>query len=73
MEDMVAHLLPCHLNWTRDGQALIILHRVNMARYRADYILGTDRRMLPIFKVRSPRHNTDHYLFLGCIRGATQR
>ena len=35
---------------------------------RANYILGTDRRLLQNVVVRYAWHNTDHYLVLGCLR-----
>ena len=34
------------------------------------YILGTDRRLLHNVAVRDARHNTDHYLVVGCLYGA---
>ena len=36
-----------------------------------DYILGTDRRLFGNVSVRDPRHNSDHYLVLGCLRSAS--
>ena len=41
-----------------------------VVRYRTDYILGTDRRLLQNVTVRDTRHNTDHYMVLGCLPGA---
>ena len=42
-------------------------------RSRADYILGSDRRIFQSVAVRDPRHNSDHYMFLGCLRGTSPR
>ena len=39
-------------------------------RSRNDYILGTESRLLQNVAVRDVRHNTDHYLVLGCLCGA---
>ena len=36
-------------------------------RSRKDYILGTDYRIFWNVSVRDPRHNSDHYLVLGCL------
>ena len=36
-------------------------------RSRTDYILGTDLRFFRNVAVRDPRHNSDHYMDLGCI------
>ena len=40
-------------------------------RSRSDYILGIDCCLLHNMAVQDTRHNTDHYLVLGCLRGAT--
>ena len=34
------------------------------------YILGTDRHHFWNISIRDPRHNSDHYLVLGCLRSA---
>ena len=39
-------------------------------RSRMDYILGTDCRLFGNVSVRDPRHNSDHYMFLGCLHSA---
>ena len=41
-----------------------------VVRSRTDYILGTDRRLFQNVAVQDPRHNTDHYMVLGCLPGA---
>ena len=38
-----------------------------------DYILGTDRRLFGNASVRDPRHNSDHYMILGCLHRAPLR
>ena len=38
-----------------------------------DYILGTDQSLFWNVSVREPRHNTDHYIVLGCLRSAPER
>ena len=40
-----------------------------MVRSRTDYIMETDRRLFKNVAVRDPRHNTDHYMVLGCLPG----
>ena len=37
-------------------------------RSRTDYILETDCRLFSNVFVRYPLHNSDQYLFLGCLR-----
>ena len=42
-------------------------------RYRMDYLLGTDCRLFWNVSVRYPRHNSDHYMVLGCLRSSPLR
>ena len=44
-----------------------------VVRSWTDYILGTDRRLFWNVSVRDPRHNTDHYMVLGCLRSVPER
>ena len=40
---------------------------------RTDYILGINCSLFRNVAVRDPQHNSDHYLFLGCLRSAPLR
>ena len=40
-------------------------------RSRTDYILGMDCRLFGNVSVRDPRHNSDHYMVLGCLHSAS--
>ena len=42
-------------------------------RSRTDYILGAELYLFRNVFVRNPRHNSDHYFILGCLRSATLR
>ena len=42
-------------------------------RSQTDYILGMDIRHFGNVSVRNPRHNSDHYMFLGCLQSAPLR
>ena len=44
-----------------------------VVRSHTDYILGTDQSLFWNVSVRDPRHNTDHYMVLGCLRSAPDR
>ena len=44
-----------------------MLRKGRDVRFRTDYILGTDRRLFGNVSVRDPRHNSDHYMVLGCL------
>ena len=38
-----------------------------------DYLLGTDRILFRNVSVRDPRHNTDQFMVVGCLRSAPAR
>ena len=42
-------------------------------RSRMDYILGTDRSLFRNGALRDLRHNSDHYMVMGLLRGGTVR
>ena len=42
-------------------------------RSQTDYILVTDRRLFWNVSVRDLRHNSDHYMVLGCLYSAPMR
>ena len=42
-------------------------------RSHTDYSLGTDRRLFVNISVRDPRHNSDHYMVMGCLDSAPLR
>ena len=42
-------------------------------RSRTDYILGIDRILFQDVAVRDMRHQSDHYMVLGCLRGEPAR
>ena len=71
LEDMSAHFLLRRRPWFRDGRTWSILHKGREVRSRTDYTLGTDIRLFGNISVRDPRHNSDHYLVLGCLHSAS--
>ena len=38
---------------------------------QTDVILGTDHLIFGNVSVWDPRHNSDHYMVLGCLHGAS--
>ena len=70
---MTDKFLPCKLPCTRYGQKWSILCHDQEVRSRMEYILGTDLRLLQNVDIRDPRHNTNHYMVLSCLRGMTLR
>ena len=73
LEDMMAHFLPRQSRWVRERRTWIMVREGKLFRSRTDYILGTDLRIFWNVSVRDSRHNTDHYMLLGCLRSAPER
>ena len=71
LEDMAQHFLPRERRWCRDRRTWGMLRNRREVRSRTDYILGTDRRLFRNVAVRDPRHNSDHYMVLGCLPSAS--
>ena len=67
LEDMARHFLPRGKRWCKDRRMWDMRRKGQVVRSRTDYILGTDRRLFRNFSVRDPRHNSDHYMVLGCL------
>ena len=70
LEDMARHFLPREKRWCRDRRTWDMLRKGQEVRSRTDYTLGTDRRLFRNVTVRDPRHNSDHYMVLGCLPSA---
>ena len=67
LEDMLAHLLPQWRSWCWNGRTWSMLWEGREVWSRTDYILRTDRHLFWNVSVRDPRHNSDHYMVLGCL------
>ena len=50
-----------------------LMANTHMVRSRTDYLLGTDGSLFKNVSVRDPRHNTDHFMVVGCLRSAPAR
>ena len=48
-----------------------MLRKGREVRTRTDNIMGTDRRLFGNVSVRDPRHNSDHYMVMGCLPSAS--
>ena len=68
LEDMTAHFLLRRHRWVRERQTLSMVREGKVVRSRTDYILGIDRSLFWNVSVRDPRHNTNHFMVLGCLR-----
>ena len=71
LEDMAAHFLPRKRKWGRERRTWAMVRGGKAVRSRTDYILGTDRSLFRNVAVRDPRHNSDHYMLMGLLRGGT--
>ena len=70
VEDMAQHFMPRRRRWSRDRRTWDMRRKGQVVRSQTDYILGTDRRLFNNVAVRDPRHNSDHYMVLGCLPSA---
>ena len=68
LEDMVAQR---KRKLGRERQTWAMVREGKAVRSRTDYILGTDRSLFRNEAVRDPRHNSDHYMVMGLLRGGT--
>ena len=72
LEYILGHLLPQRFTWCKDRQTWAMVQQGREVRSRMDYILGYDRRIFRNVAVRYLRHNSDHFLVMGCLHGAPQ-
>ena len=70
---MTAYFLPRRRRWGRERRTWSMVREGKVVRSRRDYILGTDRSLFRNVSVRDPRHNTDHFMVVGCLRRAPER
>ena len=70
LEYMSSHFLPMHKPWSIYSQTCSMQSKGQVVLSNNDYLLGMDRRMYQNMSFWYAHHNTDHYLVLGCLRGA---
>ena len=73
VEDMTAHFLPRKRRWGRERRTWSMVREGKVIRSRTDYLLGTDRSLFRNVAVQDPRHNSDHYMVVGQLRGGKAR
>ena len=73
LEDMAAHFLPRKRKWVRERRTWAMVRGGKAVRSRTDYILGTEHSLFRNVAIRDPRHNPDHYMVMGLLRGGTVR
>ena len=72
VEDMTAHFLPRRRRWGRERRTWSMVREGKVVRSRTDYLLGTDQSLFRNVSVRDPRHNTDHFMVVVCLRSAPE-
>ena len=70
LEDMTAHFLPRRQRWGRERRTWSMVREGKVVRSRTDYVLVTDQSLFRNVSVRDPRHNTDHFMMVGCLCSA---
>ena len=70
LEDMAQHFLPRGRRWCRDRQTWDMRRKGQVVQSWTDYILGMDSRLFRNVAFWDPRHNSDHYMVLGCLPSA---
>ena len=70
VEDMTAHYLLRKRRWGREKRTWSMVREGKVVRSRTDYLLGTDRSLFRNVSVRDPRHNTNHFMVVVCLRSA---
>ena len=67
---MSSHFFPQQKPWLKDGRTRAMQRGGRYVRSQTDYILGTYSCIFQNVAFRDARHNTNHYLVLGCLHGA---
>ena len=73
MEDISGRFLPRRRTWCKERQMWAMVRQGWEASSQTDYILGSDCRIFRNVAVRYLRHNSDHFMVMGCLRGASPR
>ena len=68
---MIGHFLSRHNYWLKDGRTWAMHWGRRYVRSQTDYILVTYISLFQNVAFWDSRNNTDHYLILGCLHGAT--
>ena len=59
--------------WFKDRRTWAMVQQRREMRSRTDYILGSNCRIFRNVTGRDPRHNSDHFVVMGCLFGASPR
>ena len=73
IEDILVHLLLQQRAWNRDWRTWAMVRQGREVKSQMEYIMGSDRRIFQNMAVRDLRHNSNHYMVLGCLHGGSLR
>ena len=71
LEDLAVHFFPQRRTWCRDQRMWGSVRQWRVVRSWTDYILGSDHRIFQNVAVWDQRHNSDHFMFVECLCGAS--
>ena len=73
LEDLVGNFFSKRRGWCRDQKTWEAVRQVRIVRSWTDYILGSDNQIFQNVAVQDLRHNSDHFMVMGCFHGAPPR
>ena len=73
LEYLAVHFFPRRRLWCRYRRTWAVVRQGRVVRSRTDYILGSDRLIFQNMALWDPRHNSDHFMVVGCLRRASLR
>ena len=73
IEDMEMLFLPRRKVWARDDRMWCMRCQLQEVQSRTEYILVTEHLLFQNIYGWNPLDNSDHYMVLGCLHGATQQ
>ena len=73
LEEPLVHFLPLRRRWSRDWITWKMVKQGKKMWPRKDYILGSDHHIFQNMAVQDLRHNSNHYMVMGCLRVTSPR
>ena len=73
LEDLARHFFPRRRAWCQYRRTRVTRRQGRVVRSRMDYIMGSDRRIFQNVAVRDRMDNSDHFMVVGNLRGASLR
>ena len=73
LEDHSGNLFLRWRSWCSDRRTWEAVIQGRVVRSQTDYILESNCRIFQNMSVWEPRHNSDHFMVVGCLHGASPR